>query len=333
MVITLLIIVLIIAFAFEYINGFHDSANAIATVVATKVLSPRTAVIYGGILNFAGAFSGTHVAKTISSGILTVGNTPQMLILCALLGAIVWNLITWYYGLPSSSSHALIGGLLGAGVASYGLTAVNFSGVFNKVVIPMITSPIIGFLIGCSFMILLLRLFHRFNPDKINKKFRVLQLISSGVMAFSHGSNDAQKTMGIITLAVFSMGLIGSNDVPLWVLISCASVMGLGTMAGGWKIIKTIGSKVIRLKPIHGFAAETSAAAIILTASQFGLPVSTTHIISASIMGVGATFRPSAVRWNVVGNIIITWVLTIPSCMLLSGLIYSAIYYIGMIFN
>jgi PiT family inorganic phosphate transporter len=317
-----LILVVIIALAFEYINGFHDSANAIATVVSTKVLTPRTAVIYGGVLNFLGAFSGTHVAKTISKGILVEDTTIQLVIICALLGAIIWNLLTWYFGIPSSSSHALIGGLIGASIAHAGPGIINVSGVVKKVIIPMITSPIIGLTIGFLFMLLLVWLFHKANPDKVNKHFKKLQLLSSGIMAFGHGSNDAQKTMGIVTLALFSFGAIKTNDVPVWVIFLCALMMGLGTMAGGWKIIRTMGTKVIKLKPIHGFAAETSAAGVILTASHFGIPISTTHIISTSIMGVGSTLRLSAVKWDVVKSIVMAWVVTIPVCMLISGVIY-----------
>lgn len=324
-IIILLVIVIIVALAFEYINGFHDSANAIATVVATKVLTPRTAVIYGAALNFIGAFSGTHVAKTISKGILTVDTTTQTVIICALLGAITWNLITWYFGIPSSSSHALIGGLLGAAIVKYGITAININGLTQKILIPMITSPVFGFLIGFSFMLLLAWMFFKANPQFVNKYSRNLQLISSGVMAFSHGSNDAQKTMGIITLALFSFGAIPNHDVPKWVIFICALMMGLGTMAGGWKIIRTMGHKVAKLKPIHGFAAETSAASIILAASHFGIPISTTHVISTSIMGVGSTLKLNAVKWGLVGNIVFAWIITIPICMIISASIYTVL--------
>jgi inorganic phosphate transporter, PiT family len=319
----LLIVVIALALIFEYINGFHDSANAIATVVATKVLSPKTAVIYGAALNFLGAFSGTHVAKTISKGILTVENLPQTLIICALLAAITWNLITWYFGIPSSSSHALIGGLLGCALVHYGLDSINLHGVYYKVIVPMFASPVIGIIFGFLFMLSLTWIFYKFNPNVLNKYFRQLQLISSGIMAFSHGSNDAQKTMGIITLALFSSGLIVSHDVPTWVIFICALTMGLGTMAGGWRIMRTMGEKVIKLKPIHGFAAESSSATIILVASQLGIPISTTHIISTAIMGVGSTLRLSAVKWGLVGNIVFAWVITIPLCMLISAGIYT----------
>jgi PiT family inorganic phosphate transporter len=322
MELSVLIIVIIIALVFEYINGFHDSANAIATVVSTKVLSPRTAVIYGGLLNIAGAFAGTHVAKTISSGIVKDDSVTQQVILCALLGAIIWNLITWYFGIPSSSSHALIGGLLGASIFKSGFSVVQLNRLVEKVIIPMITSPLFGFLIGFLVMFILVWVFHKFKPEKINKGFRKLQLLSSGIMAFSHGSNDAQKTMGIITLSLFTFQAIPDKNVPGWVILICALTMGTGTMAGGWRIIRTMGHKVIKLKPIHGFAAETSAAGIILIASHFGIPLSTTHVISTSIMGVGSTLRASAVKWGVVGNIVSAWILTIPVCMVISGSIF-----------
>lgn len=319
---TLLILVIIAALVFEYINGFHDSANAIATVVSTKVLTPKVAVVYAAILNFIGALLGTHVAKTIGKGIVDTESVTQLVIFCALLGAITWNLITWYYGIPSSSSHALIGGLIGAAIIHSGFGTVHTDGVMDKVVLPMITSPIIGFIVGFSFMLLLVWLFHKSVPEITNKYFRRAQLISSGLMALSHGSNDAQKTMGIVTLALVSFYSLDSFEVPLWVIILCAFVMAMGTMAGGWRIILTMGSKVIKLKPIHGFAAETSAAAVILTASHFGIPLSTTHIISTSIMGVGSTLRLSAVKWGIVGNIVTAWVITIPMCMLFAALFY-----------
>jgi PiT family inorganic phosphate transporter len=320
----ILILVVLGALAFEYINGFHDSANAVATVVSTKVLSPRRAILYGAVLNVFGAFTGTHVAKTIGGGIVDAVHITQPVIFCALLGAILWNLITWYFGLPSSSSHALIGGLVGASAAHKGWSVINVTGLLHKVIYPMFTSPLIGFVAGFMIMLILLWLVAKKSPQLINGKFKVLQLISSGIMAFSHGSNDAQKTMGIITLALITSGwLDGSNfSIPIWVILPCAITMGCGTMAGGWKIIHTIGSKVIKLKPIHGFAAETTAATVILTASHFGLPVSTTHIISTAIMGVGSTIRFSAVKWGIVGNIVLTWILTIPICSAISAVLY-----------
>lgn len=326
----LLIIVILAALAFEYINGFHDAANAIATVVSTKVLTPRHAVMYGASLEFIGALLGTHVAATVGKGIIQAEIVTQVVILSALLGAIVWNLFTWYKGLPSSSSHALIGGLIGAGVMHAGVQCVNTGKVIEKVIIPMVTSPVIGITFGFIFMIILMHMFFKAHPEKINKHFRKLQLLSSGMMALSHGSNDAQKTMGIIALALFSSGYMKEFHIPLWVIIICACTMASGTMSGGWKIIRTMGSKVIKLKPIHGFAAETSAASIILTASHFGIPLSTTHVISTSIMGVGASQRLSAVKWGVVGNIVTAWVLTIPACMFLAAMSYLIISKVGV---
>jgi PiT family inorganic phosphate transporter len=319
---TLLIFVVITALIFEYINGFHDSANAIATVVSTKVLSARAAILYAGVLNIFGAFMGTHVASTIGKGIVATDSVTQGVILCALLSAIIWNLITWYYGIPSSSSHALIGGLLGATISKAGYHVVLFDGVTKKVLIPMITSPLLGFAIGFLCMVTILWVCSRAKPNTVNKYFKKLQLVSAGIMALSHGSNDAQKTMGIITLALVSYHTLPTFEVPYWVILGCAVTMGLGTMAGGWRIIRTMGSKMIKLKPVHGFAAETSAAAVILTASHFGIPVSTTHIISTSIMGVGSTRGIHALKWGIVGNIVMAWVLTIPVCMVIAAILY-----------
>ncbi|HIZ29415.1 MAG TPA: inorganic phosphate transporter [Candidatus Adamsella sp.] len=325
-----LIMVIVTALVFEYINGFHDAANAIATIVSTRVLSPRAAVIFGGSLDFVGALLGTHVAKTIGSGIVNPDAVTLKVILCALLAAVVWNLFTWFLGLPSSSSHALIGGLLGAGVMHSGIGCVSFLTLIDKVIIPMFASPIVGFVVGFIFMLFLLRLFYKKNPDKVNRRFRRFQLLSSGLMALSHGSNDAQKTMGIISLALLVGGVLekspdGDFEIPIYVICVCAATIALGTMSGGWKIIRTMGSKIIKLKPIHGFAAETSAASIILTASHFGIPLSTTHVISSSIMGVGSTIKASAVKWSIVKNIVFAWVLTIPVCMMIACVIYTVI--------
>ncbi|WP_306547869.1 inorganic phosphate transporter [Desulfobulbus sp.] len=325
MVLTLLIFVVVASLIFEYINGFHDSANAIATVVSTKVLTARAAILYAGVLNIAGAFMGTHVASTIGKGIVATDSVTQGVILCALLSAIIWNLITWYYGIPSSSSHALIGGLIGATIAKAGYHVVHFEGVAKKVLLPMITSPLIGFAIGFLCMVSILWICAKANPNSVNKYFKKLQLVSSGIMALSHGSNDAQKTMGIITLALVSYHALPTFEVPYWVILGCAVTMGLGTMGGGWRIIRTMGTKMIKLKPVHGFAAETSAAAVILSASYFGIPVSTTHIISTSIMGVGSTRGIHALKWGIVGNIVMAWVLTIPVCMVIAGILYRVL--------
>ncbi len=329
--ILVLVAVIVIALVFEFINGFHDCANAIATVVSTKVLSPKQAVLFGASLEFIGALTGTHVAKTIGAGIVNADMITLTVIFCALLSAVLWNLFTWWLGLPSSSSHALIGGLLGAAIVKAGFEVVNIQTLIDKVIIPMFSSPILGFCVGFGLMLLIvwIVILLKATPNSVNKKFRKLQLISSGLMALSHGSNDAQKTMGIITLALLAGGVLqkgpsGDFDIPIYVIIICAFTMAAGTMNGGWKIIKTMGHKIIKLKPIHGFAAETSAAGLILTASHFGIPLSTTHVISTSIMGVGSTFHAHAVKWRVVGNIVIAWVVTIPACMLIS----SAIYYL-----
>ena len=331
--ILLLIAVVAIALVFEFINGFHDCANAIATVVSTKVLSPKQAVLFGASLEFIGALTGTHVAKTIGSGIVNAEMITLTVIFCALAAAVIWNLFTWWLGLPSSSSHALIGGLLGATIVKAGVDAVHVHTLLDKVIIPMFTSPVLGFCVGFTLMLLLAWaiLITRVHPDTINKKFRKLQLLSSGLMALSHGSNDAQKTMGIITLALLAGGILHKNptgdfEIPIYVIIVCALTMAAGTMNGGWKIIKTMGHKIIKLKPIHGFAAETSAAGLILTASHFGIPLSTTHVISTAIMGVGSTLHAHAVKWNIVGNIVTAWVLTIPACMIISSFIYFLIY-------
>lgn len=320
--IVVFIIVLIAAFVFAFTNGFHDSANAIATVVSTKVLSPRIAVLYGATLNFLGAFFGVQVAKTIGIGLVTSSSITPLVILAALLTAIIWNFVTWHYGLPSSSSHALIGGLIGASIAHAGIGVVNIQGVSNDVIIPMIGSPILGILVVYVFMMLLLHVFYKITPRQANKYFGQLQIISSGLMAFSHGANDTQKSIGIITLALISFFSLKTFNVPTWVVVASALSMSLGTMTGGWRIIRTMGHKMMRLKPIDGFAAETSSAVIILLASHMGIPVSTTHVISGSIIGAGSARRFSAVKWSVFGNMIFAWILTIPICILLAGVLY-----------
>ena len=312
----LLVTVLALAVAFDYINGFHDTANAIATSVSTRALRPDHAIIMSATANFVGALTGTAVAKTISSGIASTpdGSAGQIIVAAALVGGITWNIITWRMGIPSSSSHALIGGLIGAVIAASGTGALKVDGILGKVVFPLITSPILGVLIGFGFMVVLLNVFKGMHPRKLNDRFRRLQVVSAAFMAFSHGSNDAQKTMGIMTLALVAGGILPHDaKIPLWVILLAASAISLGTTAGGWRIIKTMGQRVVKLDPVHGFAAETTAATIILGASHFGMPVSTTHVISSAIMGVGSSDRFSAVRWGVAGNIIVAWVLTIPA--------------------
>ena len=311
----LLIVVVLLAVGFDYINGFHDTANAIATSVSTRALRPSHAILMSAAANFIGALTGTAVAKTIASGIATTpaGDEGQIVVAAALVGAIAWNLITWRLGIPSSSSHALIGGLIGAAIAAAGPASLNGQGIFDKVLVPLVASPILGVVIGFSLMVALLNVFRRAHPKHINDRFRRLQVVSAAYMAFSHGSNDAQKTMGIITLALVAGGLLPDATVPLWVILIAASAISLGTAAGGWRIIKTMGQRVVKLDPVHGFAAETTAATIIIGASTFGMPVSTTHVISSAIIGVGASDRFSAVRWGVAGNIVTAWVLTIPA--------------------
>jgi PiT family inorganic phosphate transporter len=345
---TLFLLVLLVALTFEYINGFHDTANAIATVVSTKVLTPRAAVMWAAFWNLLGALVGTAVAKTISGGLVDASAVTMTTVLAALLAAIIWNLFTWWLGLPSSSSHALIGGLCGAAVATAaGKWDVliwqaqdaqgKTMGLWPKVVLPMFTSPLIGLLAGALLMWLLLILLRGMTPRLVGMIFGKAQLVSAGFMGFSHGSNDAQKAMGIITLALFtgtSTGVFNDlpdwagflrvtefKDIPMWVVILCAITMAAGTAAGGWRIIRTMGHKMVKMQPVHGFAAETTAAAILYGTATLGVPVSTTHVISTSIMGVGATKRLSAVKWGVVQRILWAWVLTIPVTALLGYLL------------
>jgi inorganic phosphate transporter, PiT family len=310
-----LAVIVAVALIFDFTNGAHDSANAIATIVSTKVLSPRTAVLMAALLNLAGAFIGIKVALTIGSGIVHAEMVKgcQALTLAALMGAIFWNLFTWYLGLPSSSSHALIGGLIGAALTHRGIAALNFLSIAEKVLLPLVLSPLAGFLAGYLMMLALSWTFRNSHPARVNKAFRKLQIVSSAFMATSHGTNDAQKTMGIITLALFTGHHIPDMAVPDWVKVACALAMAFGTALGGWKIVKTMGHKIFKLEAVHGFSAETAAAGVIFVASGFGAPISTTHTISTSILGVGASKRLSAVRWGIAGSMIIAWVLTIPA--------------------
>lgn len=321
-----LIAVLGLAVAFDYINGFHDTANAIATSVSTRALQPGWAIAMSATANFAGALTGTAVAHTVGEGLIdhTVVE-GQTLIAAALVGAIVWNLVTWRLGIPSSSSHALIGGLLGAALVSAGIGSWQIDGIVWKVLVPLVGSPIIGFTGGLLLMALIFNVFRRANPHSLNAAFRRLQVLSAAYMAFSHGSNDAQKTMGIMTLALVTAGVIDGFVVPLWVILLAASAISLGTAAGGWRIIKTMGQKVVKLDPVHGFAAETTAATVIFTASHMGMPVSTTHVISTAIMGVGSSDRLKTVRWGVARQIVSAWILTLPASGLMAGLAYLAL--------
>ena len=309
-----LLVVLGLAIAFDYINGFHDTANAIATSVATRALKPGWAIAMSAVANFAGALTGTAVAETVGTGLIDTNVVEgQTVIAAALVGAIAWNLLTWRLGIPSSSSHALIGGLLGAALISAGFGSWQVDGIVGKVLLPLVGSPIIGFTIGLLLMVLIFNVFRRAHPAKLNGAFRRLQVLSAAWMAFSHGSNDAQKTMGIMTLALVAAGVIPEFRVPLWVILVAATAISLGTAAGGWRIIKTMGSKVVKLDPVHGFAAETTAATVIFTASHFGMPVSTTHVISSAIIGVGSSDRFKSVRWSVARSIVTAWVLTLPA--------------------
>jgi len=310
----ILLVVLGLAIAFDYINGFHDTANAIATSVATRALKPAWAIAMSAVANFAGALTGTAVAETVGTGLIDTNVVEgQTVIAAALVGAIAWNLLTWRLGIPSSSSHALIGGLLGAALISAGFGSWQVDGIVGKVLLPLVGSPIIGFTIGLLLMVLIFNVFRRAHPAKLNGVFRRLQVLSAAWMAFSHGSNDAQKTMGIMTLALVTAGVIPEFRVPLWVILVAATAISLGTAAGGWRIIKTMGSKVVKLDPVHGFAAETTAATVIFTASHFGMPVSTTHVISSAIIGVGSSDRFKSVRWSVARSIVTAWVLTLPA--------------------
>ena len=343
---TIFLIVLLTALVFEYINGFHDAANAIATVVSTKVLTPRQAIALAAVFNLIGALMGTAVASTIGKGLVDTNVVTMATIFSALMGAIIWNLVTWWLGLPSSSSHALIGGLCGAALASAGddWNVLHWAatdakgaaaGLWPKVVLPMITSPLLGFFGGAFLMFVLTIFIHRLTPRVVNGVFGKLQLLSAGLMAHSHGSNDAQKTMGIIALALWTgtkegafqnlppwLAFLRTPDFKIaqWVVVTCAVVMAAGTAAGGWRIIRTMGHKMVKLQPVHGFAAETTAALIIHFASTFGIPLSTTHAISTSIMGVGAVKRLGAVKWTVVERIVWAWVFTLPVCGLLGYL-------------
>ncbi|HKB28585.1 MAG TPA: inorganic phosphate transporter [Candidatus Limnocylindrales bacterium] len=311
----LLLAVLVLAVSFDYVNGFHDTANAIATSVSTRALRPYQAILMSATANFLGALAGTAVAKFVAAGIVTIpgGDAGQIIVASALVGAIAWNLITWRAGIPSSSSHALIGGIIGATIAAIGTGGLKVDGIIGKVIVPLVGSPILGISIGFGLMVVLLNVFRNSHPQRINERFRRLQVLSAAYMAFSHGSNDAQKTMGVMTLALVAAGIIPEPVVPLWIILIAASAISLGTAGGGWRIIRTMGQKVVKLDPVHGFAAETTAATIILGASTLGIPVSTTHVISTAIMGVGSSDRFSAVRWGVAGDIVIAWILTLPA--------------------
>ncbi|KFO66539.1 inorganic phosphate transporter [Smithella sp. SCADC] len=317
------IFLVVVALVFDFLNGFHDSANSISTVVSTRVLSPKYAVIWAAFFNFAAVFFvGTAVANTIGKGIIHIDIVDNLVILSALSGAIIWNIATWYYGLPSSSSHALIGGLIGAAISKAGTSTLVWSGIIKTTVF-IIVSPAIGMVLGFTFMVLAMNLSHNSNMAKSDKLFRKLQLFSAAVYSLAHGMNDAQKTMGIIAMALFSKGLLGNTfHIPIWVIIACYTMISLGTMFGGWRIVKTMGTKITKLRPMGGFSAEAAAACSIIGATIAGIPVSTTHTITGAIVGVGSTKRLSAVRWGVAGNIIWAWILTIPISAFISAVTY-----------
>ena len=321
---------MVLAVIFDYINGFHDTANAIATSVATRALRPQYALLMAAAFNFIGAFAGTAVAKTIGSGLVDDQSTTQTIVAAALIGAIAWNVITWWRGLPSSSSHALIGGLLGATIIAAGTQALNVEGIVNKVLIPLVTSPLLGFGIAFVLMIGLSWIFRSVARRPLATGFRRAQVFSAGYMAFAHGSNDAQKTMGIITLALYSAGVLDTNDVPSWVIVISATALSLGTAIGGWRIMHTMGHRVVELEPIHGFAAESTAASVLVATAHLGMPVSTTHVISSSIMGVGASKGVRGVRWGVARSILMAWIITIPVAGIMGAATWFTLNAIGL---
>ena len=320
-----IILVIFVALIFDYINGFHDAANSIATVVSTRVLSPGHAVIWAAFFNFIAAFFfGTAVAKTVGSGMVDLNIVTYSVILAGLFGAIIWNLITWYYGLPTSSSHALFGGYAGAAVAKAGFGAIIASG-WTKTLIFIVVAPMVGLIVGLSLMTAIFWVFRGTTPMRMDRWFRRMQLVSAAAFSLMHGANDAQKTMGIITGALFAGGYISTFDVPFWVVMAAHAAIGLGTLSGGWRIIKTMGTKITKLQPVGGFAAETGAAVSIYIATALGVGISTTHTITGAIIGVGATRRLSAVRWGVARQIVWAWVLTIPASAAIGSISYLLI--------
>ena len=322
----LLIALIFVALAFDFLNGLHDAANSIATIVSTRVLRPQYAVAWAAFFNFiAFLFFGLHVADTVGRGIVAAAVVDPRVVFGALTGAIAWNLITWYYGIPSSSSHALIGGLVGAGLAKAGFSAIVWEGVI-KTTLAIVGSPMTGFFLALMLMLLVSWLFVRFTPYAVDSTFRNLQFVSASLYSLGHGGNDAQKTMGIIAVLLYSQGYLeGGFHVPFWVVITCQAMMGLGTLVGGWRIVKTMGSKITRLTPMQGFCAETGGSITLFTATWLGIPVSTTHTITGCIVGVGAAKRMSAVRWSVASEIVTAWIITIPASGLIAALTYFVV--------
>jgi inorganic phosphate transporter, PiT family len=325
---TLLVIVVIVALGFDFTNGFHDTANAVATSISTRAMTPRIAVLVAAAANLAGAFVTTAVAKTVGKGIIDTSLANEKTILAALIGAIAWNLLTWWLGLPSSSSHALIGGLIGAALVQSGSKGVQWHDVTHKVLFPALLSPAIGFLGAFLLMVLIYRIFFRAPPGAANRGFRLGQWVSGTWVAFNHGANDAQKTMGVIALALFESGRISHFYIPTWVIVSAGLAIGLGTYVGGWRIIRTLGQRVYGMQPENGFAAQVAGGSVLYFATHFGYPVSTTHVVSGSVMGAGATKRLSAVRWGVAGNIVFAWILTIQAAALVAAAFFYPVKWI-----
>ncbi|RFU43369.1 inorganic phosphate transporter [Actinomadura logoneensis] len=325
----MLLLVVLVSLVFDYTNGFHDAANAIATAISTRALTPRVALLMAAVMNMLGALLGVQVAKTVSEVITPPSGLHGLTVVAAgVIGAIAWNLITWYFGLPSSSSHALIGGVVGAGLAS--ASSVAWAKVVDKVAIPMVISPIVGFVAAYGVMLAILWIFRKKNPSKVGRRFRIAQTMSAASLALGHGLQDAQKTMGIIVLALVTTGHSDGKGVPWWVIVLCAGALSAGTYAGGWRIMRTLGRKVIEVDPPKGFAAEATASVILyLTAYIWHAPISTTHTITASIMGVGATKRLSAVRWGIAGNIVVAWVLTMPAAAIVAAVVYYIVHFFG----
>jgi PiT family inorganic phosphate transporter len=323
-------IVVATALAFDFTNGFHDTANAVATSISTRAMPPRVAVTIAAALNFVGAFLSLQVAATIATGIVQADLITPPIVFAGLIGAIAWNLATWYFGLPSSSSHALIGGVVGSAFVAEGADAVIGAGLVEKVVVPALMAPVLAFIVAGIAILIAYRIVGRQRPGPVTRGFRLGQIVSGSLFSLSHGTNDAQKTMGIIFLALVANGNVAStDDVPTWVVVSAASAIALGTYVGGWRIIRTMGSRIIKMDPAQGFAAQSAGAAVILSASHVGFPLSTTHVISGAIMGAGAAKRVSAVRWGVAGNIVTAWVLTLPASAAVGGLTYAVVALLG----
>ena len=321
----ILVIVVATALAFDFTNGFHDTANVVAASISTRAMPPRVAVLFAAIFNFVGAFLSLKVAATVGQDIVNSSAVTMTVVFAGLIGAIAWNLATWYFGLPSSSSHALIGGLVGAAFAAEGASAISGEGLLGKVIIPGLIAPVLAFVVGGVAIITAYMIIRRQRPGPVNRGYRLGQVVSGSMFSLAHGTNDAQKTMGIITLALIAHGNLPADsfDVPFWVIVSSATAIALGTYIGGWRIIRTVGSRIIKMDPAQGFAAQGAGAAVVLTASHLGFPLSTTHVISGGVMGAGAAKRLSAVRWGVAGNIAIAWILTLPAAAIIGAVVYG----------